>query len=82
MARVRESRLRTGAVSWGLYRDGAEGRTFVEMFVVLSWDEHLRQHHERLTGTDREYEGRVDALVDGEDVHHLISVDVPRGGPS
>jgi MFS family permease len=82
MGRVRESRLRTGAVSWGLYRDGAEGRTFVEMFVVLSWDEHLRQHHERLTGTDREYEGRVDALVDGEDVHHLISVDVPRGGPS
>jgi hypothetical protein len=56
MARVRDSRLRTGAVRWGLYRDGADRSAFVELFVVPSWEEHLRQHHERLTGTDRDYE--------------------------
>jgi hypothetical protein len=82
MARVRDSRLRTGAVRWGLYRDGADRSTFVELFVVPSWEEHLRQHHERLTGTDRDYETQATALADGEGLHHLISVDVPRGGGS
>jgi hypothetical protein len=77
MARLRDSRLRTGAVRWGLYRDGADPSMFVELFVVPSWEEHLRQHHERLTGTDRDYEAEVSATVDGEDVHHLISVHVP-----
>jgi MFS family permease len=82
MARVRDSRLRTGAVRWGLYRDGADRSTFVELFVVPSWEEHLRQHHERLTGTDRDYETQVTALADGEGLHHFISVDIPRGGGS
>jgi MFS family permease len=78
MARVRESRLRTGAVRWGLYRDGEEEGSFVELFVVPSWEEHLRQHHERLTGTDRAYQQRVSDLSPGSrDVTHLISVDVP-----
>ena len=27
-----------------------------EIFVVASWGEHLRQHRERLTATDRAYE--------------------------
>ena len=78
MARVRGSRLRTGAVSWGLYRDGEHDDTFVELFVVPSWEEHLRQHHERLTGTDRAYQQRATALSEGEPVvAHLVDVDVP-----
>jgi predicted MFS family arabinose efflux permease len=54
MAKVRLSRLRTGATQWGLFRDGEVARRFVELFVIPSWDEHLRQHEGRLTGTDRE----------------------------
>jgi MFS family permease len=75
MKQVRRSRLRTGAVSWGLYRDGEHDDTFVELFVVPSWQEHLRQHHERLTGTDRTYQDRATALSEGEPfVTHLVNV--------
>jgi hypothetical protein len=76
MAQVRESRLRTGAISWGLYRDGERVDSYVEVFVVPLWEEHLRQHHERLTGTDRAYQERATALSEGEpDITHLVSVD-------
>jgi quinol monooxygenase YgiN len=79
MADVRESRLRTGAVKWGLYRDGEDGRTFVELFAAASWEEHIRQHHERLTETDRELQRRAHALSEQPAVpRHYISVDVPR----
>jgi MFS family permease len=77
MAPVRGSRLRTGAISWGLYHDGEHADTFVELFVVPSWEEHLRQHHERLTGTDRVYQQHAAALAEGEPVvAHLISADL------
>jgi hypothetical protein len=79
MARVRGSRLRTGAISWGLYRDGEQADTFVELFVVPSWEEHLRQHHRRLTGTDRGYQQRARELADREPVvAHLISAEPRR----
>lgn len=51
---VRRSRLRTGASSWSLYRHGETESTFVEQFVVPSWQEHLRQHTERLTASDQQ----------------------------
>jgi len=62
MGHVRRSRLRTGATQWGLFRNGEEPDVFEEIFVVTSWDEHLRQHRERLTGTDRAYEDAAKAL--------------------
>ena len=72
---VRRSRQRTGAVRWDLYRDGADRRHFVETFVVPSWAEHLRQHGERLTGTDQQIEERANALAEGApEVQHLFSV--------
>ncbi|HSR27552.1 MAG TPA: MFS transporter [Actinomycetes bacterium] len=72
---VRRSRQRTGASRWDLYRDGADRRQFVETFVVPSWAEHLRQHGERLTGTDQAIEERAIALADGTpQVQHLFSV--------
>ena len=75
-ARVRGPRLRTGAVSWGLYRDGEHDDTFVELFGVPSWEEHLRQHHDRLTGTDCAYQQRATALSEGESVvAHLVDVE-------
>jgi MFS family permease len=62
--RLRLSRLRTGAIRWELYQDGAEPTRFVEEYTVPSWEEHLRQHHGRLTGADVEIEREVDALSD------------------
>jgi MFS family permease len=76
MEHVRLSRLRTGATRWGLFRDGEAPRRFVELFVVPSWEEHLRQHGTRLTGTDRQYEQQADAFSDpGPHVTHLIAMD-------
>jgi len=77
MSRVRKSRLRTGAVEWGLYRDGEVANQFVEFFVVASWEEHLRQHNDRLTGADRQYEEQADALSDPPPLTtHLLGADV------
>ena len=77
MARVRLSRLRTGATQWGLFRDGERPHEFVELFVVTSWDEHLRQHSDRLTGTDAEYLDYARSLSDPEPrTSHLIATEL------
>jgi MFS family permease len=73
MRALRLSRLRTGAIRWELYRDGAAPNRFVEEYTVLSWDEHLRQHHGRLTGADAAIERQVDQLSDpAPQVAHLF----------
>lgn len=78
MSWVRRSRLRTGAVEWGLYRDGESAQRFVECFVVLSWEEHLRQHRERQTGADQQYEEQATALSDPPpQTAHLFAADIP-----
>ena len=78
MARVRLSRLRTGATQWGLFRDGETPRQFVELYVVPSWEEHMRQHADRLTGTDQQYEEEAKAFSDPpEETSHLIAVELP-----
>lgn len=64
MADLRRSRLRTGATDWGLYQDGQNPRVFIELFSVPSWEEHLRQHEERQTGTDLQYHDAAAALSD------------------
>ena len=76
MKRVRQSRLRTGATQWGLFRDGEVPHSFVELYVVPSWDEHLRQHRFRITGADHEFEAQADSLSDpAPEVSHLIAVE-------
>jgi MFS family permease len=78
MVQVRRSRLRTGAIQWGIFRDGENARAFIELFVVPSWDEHLRQHTDRLTGADRQYEEAAKVLSDPPvTTEHLIAVDIP-----
>ena len=62
MRAVERMRRRTGARGWGLYRDAAGSDSFLETFVVESWQEHLRQH-ERVTESDRRLEERRDAFV-------------------
>ncbi len=73
--RVGLSRRRTGATAWALYRDLADPSLFVEVFVLPTWDEHLRQHHERLTGLDRELDVRMRAhTTEVSSVRHLLFV--------
>jgi hypothetical protein len=41
-----------------------------------SWDEHLRQHRYRITGTDHEFEEKASSYSDlPPDVSHLIAVE-------
>jgi hypothetical protein len=66
-------------VQWGLFLDGEAGNEFVELFVVPSWEEHMRQHGERQTGTDAAFEERASALSDPPpQTSHLIAAEVPR----
>ncbi|KUI02883.1 MFS transporter [Mycobacterium sp. IS-3022] len=75
MARVKRSRQRTGAVQWRLFRSGESPNTFVEAFVVRSWDEHLHQHMTRQTRQDLLIEQAVDKFVIGQPtLEHLIAV--------
>jgi MFS family permease/quinol monooxygenase YgiN len=76
MIRVGRSRRRTGAQRWHLYQDGADPERFVETYVVPTWQEHLRQHGERVTRMDREIEERARALAaenGAPRVSHLFS---------
>jgi MFS family permease len=70
---VRGSRLRTGAIRWGLFRDGEDPQRFLEVYQVATWQEHLRQHEGRLTGSDEAAEERAEALALGPaEVTHLL----------
>jgi MFS family permease len=65
-------RRRDGAYRWGLYRDTEVEDRFLEIFLVNSWAEHLRQH-ERQTQADRELEQRLFSnVVSDPQVRHLI----------
>ena len=68
-------RRRDGAYRWGIYRDTEIANQFVEIFLVHSWAEHLRQH-ERQTEADRELEQQFFVYVAGEPkVRHLLYAD-------
>jgi MFS family permease len=76
MRDVRRMRMRTGAVRWGLYRHGEAADKLVEIYVVPTWGEHMRQHNVRLTGTDRDMQLRARALAEGRpEVAHLLPPD-------
>lgn len=76
MELVRALHLRTGATSSELYRDGADPRVFLLVGLYPTWEEHLRQHTGRLTGTDRERDQRANALCMEEPVGtHLFPVE-------
>jgi MFS family permease len=79
MTQVRLSRLRTGATNWGLFREGEAENVFVELFVVPSWEEHARQHQERQTEADRDYEQQARDLSETTPhTTHLISAESQR----
>ncbi len=71
-------RRRDGAYRWGIYRDTEIANRFVEIFLVHSWAEHLRQH-ERQTAADRELEQQFFVYVAGEPkVRHLLYAESTR----
>jgi hypothetical protein len=70
-------RRRSGAVGWALYEDPTQPQLMLEVFVVDSWVEHLRQH-ERGTRGDAVLRDRIRALHRGSEppaVSHLLAVD-------
>ncbi|HZF14143.1 MAG TPA: MFS transporter [Thermoanaerobaculia bacterium] len=80
MRAVRRIRLRDGAMEWGLFADAAVENRMVEVFLVKSWIEHLRQH-ERVTYADQDIEAQARTFHLGEGppvVHHLIAERMPR----
>ena len=50
--KVRDMRLRNGAIRWGVFQDARQPDRFVETFVVDSWINFLRQR-ERFSAPDR-----------------------------
>lgn len=72
---MRRVRRRVGALSWGIYEDLEVPGRFVEVFVVESWLDHLRQH-ERHTMNDKLIRDRVLAFhIDTEPptVEHMVA---------
>jgi hypothetical protein len=75
MLPVGRARRRSGGERWGLFQDGADPERFVEVYVVATWEEHLRQHQERVTHTDRLFEERaleLTAEASEPRVQHLL----------
>jgi MFS family permease len=75
MSGLRRIRLRDGAMQWGLFVDSSDHALYIEVFLVKSWIEHLRQH-ERATHADRDIETGAYAFHIGEGrpaVTHLIA---------
>lgn len=80
MQRVRRIRLRDGAFEWSLFADHARAGLYMEVFLVKSWLEHLRQH-ERTTVSDREVVNQARRFHQGQsppEVRHLIARPVRR----
>jgi MFS family permease len=68
-------RRRDGAYRWGLFRDTEVAERYLEIFLVHSWAEHLRQH-ERMTQADHDLEQRLSSYLTRDPlVHHLIYKD-------
>jgi len=52
------------------------------VYLVPSWEEHLRQHGGRLTEADQDIELRAKALAEGEPrVAHLLPTALLPDGP-
>jgi MFS family permease len=72
-------RRRDGAYRWGIFRDTEDAGRYVEIFLVNSWAEHLRQH-ERQTNADQELERRLrSCVVSDPEVRHLIFAHSKKG---
>ena len=82
MEELKRVRRRDGAYRWELYTDLERPGCYVEMFVVESWSEHLRQHG-RLTVADLELTRLTRSFHRGErppTVRHMLWARATRDG--
>ncbi len=80
MIPVSQTRYRDGAFSWTLSRCTENPQRWLELFMVESWEEHLRQHR-RVTMADRKLQAKASGFHAGPGrpkVSHFVSVDVGR----
>ncbi|MEF7612535.1 MFS transporter [Aquincola sp. MAHUQ-54] len=80
MRESRRSRLQQGALSWGLFRDHADPRRWLEYYVDESWVEHLRRF-DRVTAVEVALRARRLAFHRGESppkVSRYIGQEVER----
>jgi MFS family permease len=76
MRAVEASRRRTGARHWEMYIDKDQSNSFVEIYDVGSWREHLQQDRVRLTGYDQQLMVTAARLASGAPVvTQLLSTD-------
>ncbi len=77
MNELRLVRLTTGAYRWRLYRNANHPQRVSEIFLCISWDEHLAQHR-RIDDASAETIRRARAFDtgDGPETRHLVAVDV------
>ncbi len=77
MSEIRKVRLVTGAYRWRLYRDSEDPHRISEVFVCVSWAEHLAQHR-RIDDASAALirEARAFDREGGPRSRHLVAVDV------
>jgi hypothetical protein len=71
MHELRASRLRDGAIQWNLFNDPEVEERYLEVFMVRSWIDHLRQH-ERVTESDREIQEKLRTFLK-DDTETVVS---------
>jgi len=77
MSEIRKVRLSTGAYRWRLYRNSDDPHRISEVFVLVSWEEHLAQHRridDASAGLIRK--ARSFDREGGPRSSHLVAVDV------
>jgi MFS family permease len=77
MSEIRKVRLSTGAYRWRLYRNSDDPHRISEVFVLVSWDEHLAQHR-RIDDASAELIRRARSFdrEGGPRSSHLVAVNV------
>ena len=65
--KLREARLRSGAIRWGIFRDGNNPERLEESFVMESWLDYLRSR-ERMTAADFSLLQAVRDIHSGEEL--------------
>jgi MFS family permease len=74
---LRRVRLRTGAFRWRLYRNVSDAHRMTEVFLLRSWEQHLRQH-DRIDAEAADIIGRARSFDrdEGPVTRHLVAIDV------
>lgn len=77
MTRIRDIRMKTGAYRWRLYRNASNPHRLSEVFLCISWDEHLAQHR-RIDDSSRQVliASRDFDVDSNPTTYHLVAVDM------